>query len=125
MLFELGYRRTILLSGVGSLAFGLIAVLAQDPWIAGSAFLGLGFSLSAAAPAAFGMSETAGGDAGLAIGAITTVGYAGFVVGPPAMGWMADNIGLRASFGLLLAATAGVAASGALSRPGPQPADHD
>ena len=116
VLFGLGYRRTVVLSGIGSLSFGLIAVVAENPWVAGIAFLGLGFSLSAAAPAAFGMSEAAGVNAGLAVGAITTVGYTGFVVGPPVMGWIADNMGLRASFGVLLVATVGVAASGLLSR---------
>ena len=116
VLFGLGYRRTVVLSGVGSLAFGFVAILAQNPWVAGVAFLGLGFFLSAAAPAAFGMSEAAGVNAGLAVGAMTTVGYAGFVVGPPVMGWIADHLGLRASFGVLLVSTVGVAASGLLSR---------
>ncbi len=123
LLFELGYRRTVVLSGIGSLAFGLIAVLAENPWVAGVAFLGLGFCLSAAAPAAFGMSEGSGVNAGLAVGAITTVGYAGFVVGPPVMGWIADHLGLRASFSVLLVSTLGVAASGLLSRAARAPAE--
>ena len=88
-------RATVLIAGLGSLLFATIAVVAPDPLVAGVAFLGLGFALSPAAPAAFGMAEGAESQAGLAIGAMTAVGYTGFVVGPPIMGWLADNVGLR------------------------------
>jgi MFS family permease len=97
---------------LGSLVFAAIAVLSPSPALAGAAFLGLGFMLSPAAPAAFGMAEGAGGQAGLAVGAITTVGYTGFVVGPPVMGWLADNVGLRAAMSAMLVATVGMAAVG-------------
>lgn len=110
--FRLGYARTVLVSGIGSLVFALIAVLSPSAALAGVAFLGLGFMLSPAAPAAFGMAEGAGGQAGLAVGAITTVGYAGFVVGPPVMGWLADNVGLRAAMSAMLVATLGMALVG-------------
>jgi MFS family permease len=109
---RLGYANTILVSGIGSLLFAAIAVLSPSAALAGVAFLGLGFMLSPAAPAAFGMAEGPGGHAGLAVGAITTVGYAGFVVGPPVMGWLADNIGLRAAMSAMLAATLGMAVVG-------------
>lgn len=110
--FRLGYAKTVLVSGIGSLAFATVAVLSPSVALAGVAFLGLGFMLSPAAPAAFGMAESAGGNAGLAVGAITTVGYTGFVVGPPIMGWLADNVGLRAAMSALLAATLGMAVVG-------------
>ena len=110
--FRLGYAKTVLASGIGSLAFATVAVLSPSAVLAGVAFLGLGFMLSPAAPAAFGMAEGAGGRAGLAVGAITTVGYTGFVVGPPIMGWLADNVGLRAAMSALLVATLGMAITG-------------
>jgi fucose permease len=110
--FELGYARTVLIAGIGSLFFATIAVAAPSSSIASLAFLGLGFCLSPAAPAAFGMAERAGEDAGLAVGAITTVGYTGFVIGPPIMGWLADNVGLRSAMAAMLAATIGMAVAG-------------
>jgi hypothetical protein len=112
--FDLGYTRTILISGLASLFFAAIAVAAPNATVASLAFLGLGFSLSPAAPAAFGMAEGAEHDAGLAVGAMTAVGYTGFVVGPPIMGWLADNVGLRAAMSAMLVATVGMAA-GALA----------
>lgn len=119
VLFRVGYRRTILVSGLGSLAFGAAAVTADGALVAGVSFMGLGFCLSAAAPAAFGMAGGAGADAGLVVGAITTVGYTGFVFGPPIMGWLADGAGLRAAMGAVLVAAAGMAVGGMLARARP------
>lgn len=94
VLFRLGRHRTLLVSGCGSLAAGSAVVAAPTVTVAGLAFLVLGFFLSVAAPAAFGMVG-AGADAGRAVAAVTTVGYGGFVVGPPVMGWLGDHLGLR------------------------------
>ncbi|HEX6261534.1 MAG TPA: MFS transporter [Actinomycetota bacterium] len=113
--FRLGYARTILLSGLGSLGAGLIAVATQSPLVASLAFLGLGLALASAAPAAYGMAEEAGPASGLAVGAITTVGYTGFVVGPPIMGWLADAVSLRATMVALVVTTLGILAGGLLS----------
>jgi hypothetical protein len=110
--FQLGYARTVLIAGLGSLFFAAIAVAAPNPLLASAAFLGLGFTLSPAAPAAFGMAGRARDQAGLAVGAITTVGYTGFVIGPPIMGWLADNVGLRAAMSAMLVATIGMAVGG-------------
>jgi fucose permease len=110
--FKLGYARTVLIAGLGSLVFASIAIAASDPWLASAAFLGLGFALSPAAPAAFGMADEAGEQAGLAVGAMTTVGYTGFVIGPPIVGWLADNVGLRAAMSTMLVAIVGMALGG-------------
>jgi hypothetical protein len=114
--FDMGYAKTVLIAGFGSLLFASIAVASPGPLPASIAFLGLGFTLSPAAPAAFGMAEGAGEKVGLAVGAITTVGYTGFVVGPPIMGWLADNVGLRAAMSGMLVATVGIAAGGFLMK---------
>jgi MFS family permease len=94
VLFRLGRHRTLLVSGCGSLAAGAVVVTAPTVAVAAAAFLILGFFLSVAAPAAFGMAG-AGHDAGQAVAAVTTIGYGGFVVGPPLMGWLGDRFGLR------------------------------
>jgi hypothetical protein len=117
VLFDLGYRRTIVISAAGSLASGAFAVLTSSPVVASVAFLVLGFSLSAASPAAFGLAGSEGG--GRAIAAVTTVGYTGFVIGPPILGWLADAVSLRATMVAVVVATLGVA-GGALSRRAPQ-----
>jgi MFS family permease len=120
LLFGLGYRRTILFAGFGSMTAGAVAVITDQPAIASLAFLVLGFCMASAAPAAFGLAGRWGDDAGVIIAAMTTVGYTGFVVGPPIMGWLADRAGLRASMLVVVVATLGIAVAGLLSRGDPK-----
>ncbi|MBI2237345.1 MAG: hypothetical protein HYU54_02305, partial [Actinobacteria bacterium] len=112
LLFSLGYRRTIQASGLGSLAAGTLAAVTSSTLVAGIAFLFLGLFIAAAAPAAFGLIGDSGEEPALAVAAMTTVGYAGFVIGPPITGWLAQVAGLRAIMGLISAAAVGVAAAG-------------
>lgn len=114
VLFGLGARTTILVSGVGSAVGGSIAVASSKPWMVGIAFLLLGFMISAAAPAAFGLVEGSGEDAANAIAAVTTVGYTGFIWSPPLLGWIAQTVSLRAAMGVVVVATFGIAGMGLL-----------
>jgi MFS family permease len=47
---------------------------------------------------------------------MTTVGYSGFVVGPPLMGLLAERAGLRATMVVLVAMSLGVVAGGVFGR---------
>jgi MFS family permease len=115
LLFGLGYRTTLLVSGVGTLAAGGVAAIASGAVVAGVAFLFLGFFVASAAPAAFGLIAGADVDPVLAIAGMTTVGYTGFVVGPPLMGALAEHVGLRATMAVIVAMGVGVAIGGALA----------
>ncbi len=115
VLFGLGRRRTVLVSGVGSAAGGLIATVTNSPLVIGLAFLLLGFALSAAAPAAFGLVETSDEDATNAIAAVTTVGYTGFIWSPPLLGWVADTFSLRGTMTVIVIATFGIIGAGLLT----------
>ncbi|MDP9297855.1 MAG: MFS transporter [Actinomycetota bacterium] len=114
VLFGLGARTTILVAGIGSAVGGSIAVATSNPWVVGIAFLLLGFMISAAAPAAFGLVEGSGEDAANAIAAVTTVGYTGFIWSPPLLGWIAQTVSLRAAMGVVVVATFGIAGTGLL-----------
>lgn len=121
-LFGLGYRRTILVAGIGSATGGAIAAATHSPVVAGLAFLLLGFSLASAAPAAFGLIEGSGEDPTNAIAAVTTVGYSGFIWSPPLLGWVAEVFSLRATMVVVVLATFGVLAGGIVARnPEPKP----
>ncbi|HEX9121788.1 MAG TPA: MFS transporter [Actinomycetota bacterium] len=112
LLFGLGYRTTIRVSGIGSVLSGLAAALTHSTVVAGMAFLFLGFFIASAAPAAFGMIGETDEDPVLAVAGMTTAGYSGFVVGPPIMGWLAETAGLRATMLVIVFAAAGVAVGG-------------
>ena len=115
ILYGMGRRTTIVVAGVGSLIGGTIAVAANEPIVVGLGFLVLGFTLSAAGPAAFGLAGTATDDPTAAITAVTTVGYTGFVWSPPLLGWVAQTVSLRAAMGVIVVATLGIIGGGLLA----------
>ncbi|MEX0753708.1 MAG: MFS transporter [Actinomycetota bacterium] len=116
LLFGLGYDRTILVSGAGAFVGGVIATLTSSPLVAAIGFLILGFFISAAAPAAFGLADRTDQDPASAVAGMSTVGYTGFVIGPPIMGLLAESSGLRLTMGVIAMSTLGVAACGILDR---------
>jgi fucose permease len=112
VLFGLGPRTTIIVAGLGSLVGGLLATITDDVWVVGAAFLMLGFTISAAAPAGFSLTEATGEDPTSAIAAVTTVGYTGFIWSPPLLGYVAQTLDLRAAMSVIVLATAGIILAG-------------
>jgi fucose permease len=112
VLFGLGARRTIIISGIGSGIGGTIAVLADSTMVVAAAFLLMGFAMSAAGPAGFSLVEGSTADPSSAIAAVSTVGYTGFVWSPPLLGWIADTVDLRAAMGVIVFATLGITIMG-------------
>ncbi len=108
VLFGLGLRSTILAAGFGSAVAGIAVVTTSNPWVVGLAFLFLGFAISAAAPAGFGLTEGIDEDPTNAIAAVTTVGYTGFIFTPPLLGYIAQTIDLRAAMSVIVLATFGI-----------------
>jgi MFS family permease len=116
VLFGMGPRATILLAGVGAAAGGAIAALTSSPAVVGAAFLLMGFAISAAAPAGFGLVESAApGDQANAIAAVTTIGYSGFVWSPPIFGWIAQTVDLRAAMLVIISSTIGIVVAGLIA----------
>jgi fucose permease len=81
----------------------LTVILAPSPPVVFAGLVALGFGLSIVVPLAFGAAGRATGMApGAAIAAVATVGYFGFLAAPPTIGFVAERVGLRGAFGLLL-----------------------
>ncbi|AHG89037.1 major facilitator superfamily MFS_1 [Gemmatirosa kalamazoonensis] len=107
-----GRARTLRASGVlaaAGLTLALVAPYAAA--VAGCAIVGLGYANLV--PILFSASGRRAGHAGIA--AVSTVGYAGFVVGPPVIGGLSQLLGslpialvVVALFALAIAAGAGV-----------------
>jgi MFS family permease len=117
VLFGLGARTTIVISGAGSAVAGALAVATHNTWVVGVAYLLLGFAISAAAPAAFGLIEGLDEDPTASIAAVTTVGYTGFIWSPPLLGYIAQTVSLRAAMSVIVVATLGIVAAGMAARP--------
>jgi MFS family permease len=96
---------TLLLSGSFGVALvGLVvAALAPNLPLAIAGFFIGGAGISIAAPTLFG----AGGrnadpqERGAGVATVTTIGYLGFLIGPPIVGGIAEAVGLRTAFGAL------------------------
>ncbi len=116
VLFGLGARRTIIISGIGGGIGGAIAVLSDTTVVVAAAFLLMGFAMSAAGPAGFSLVEGTSDDPSAAIAAVATVGYTGFVWSPPLLGWIADTVDLRAAMAVIVFATLGITITGFFAR---------
>jgi MFS family permease len=97
---------------VAASGFGLI-VLSPTVWLALLGFFAVGLGLSVVVPVLFSTAgHLPGAEGERSLAQVTLVGYAGFLVGPPLLGFVAQGLGLPAAFALLagLAAVLAVAA---------------
>jgi MFS family permease len=91
------------LAAVG-LAFGLV-IDSPAAVLLGFAAVGAGFATIV--PQVFSAAgRTPGIAPGPALAMVTTVGYTGFLVGPPLIGFAAEHLGLRAALGIIVAMSA-------------------
>jgi MFS family permease len=118
---RLGRRET--LTGSGALAAcGLaLAVLAGAPFTAALGFGLAGFGLANIIPIVFADAGHAIPSApGLGVATVATMGYAGFLLGPPAIGFTAGLVGLRLAMTLLVIAAVLISLLGLKHPPQPQ-----
>lgn len=114
---KIGFKRTVQGSGV-LIATGLaIAVLLPYLATAIVGFLLVGFGVSSVVPLVYseaGKSKTIA--PGLALAAVSSIGFLGFLIGPPLIGIVAGLAGLQVSFTLIamMGLCVAVAASGRL-----------
>ncbi len=105
---QLGNKKLLMLS---SLLLGLGALLIASfhsliPAILG--FMLCGFGVSCVVPFLFSHAgKSATMSSGVAIAAVSTIGYLGFLIGPPLVGFLSSVIGLRYTY-FLVVALAGV-----------------
>lgn len=89
------YGRTRVLAAGGLAACGgmLLAALAPDVWLALAGFAATGAGLANLFPVAVARAGLLAGSRGVALA--STLGYGGFLLGPPAIGFLASEFGLR------------------------------
>jgi MFS family permease len=90
---------------------GLIAALGMafalgvgQPWASLIGFACVGWGVSSLFPMAFSAAGNAQGvNQGVALAAVATMGYSGFLAGPPLIGFIAQATGLRLALGVVVA----------------------
>jgi MFS family permease len=93
LLERLGRTRVLVLGGLTACAGVLLASLAPDVWLALAGFAATGLGLANLFPAAIARAGLLAGSAGVALTSL--LGYSGFLLGPPAIGFLAGELGLR------------------------------
>jgi hypothetical protein len=108
---RLGRVRTLRAAGSIVVLGGGVIVAAPGPALALAGWALLGVGVAVVAPTVLGAAPRVGDQPpGVAIAAVTTVGYLGSFTGPPAIGALAALTGLSAALLLLIAAAAVIVA---------------
>src|SRR2546423_15526270 len=98
-----------LVRGGGLLAAAGLAVALVDGSTAAAlaGFAAMGAGLGVVVPVLFrAAGSTRGVSAGVGVAAVSTIGWLGFLAGPPAIGFAAGTVGLRTALGIVVGATA-------------------
>lgn len=110
LLARYGHAAVLITGGLTACAGILLAATAPDTWTALTGFALTGAGLANLFPAAVARAGAIAGASGVALTA--TLGFTGFLVGPPLIGFLASRVSLRAGLATLavLAAAAAVTA---------------
>ncbi|MCW3110202.1 MAG: transporter [Segetibacter sp.] len=99
---RLGIKTLLRLSGWLIFAGLLLAVVLPYPVTAGFGFALVGFGVSCIVPLVFSMAgKSKTMSSGQALASISTIGYLGFLMVPPLVGFVAQALNLRWSFGII------------------------
>ena len=95
---RIGGTRTIVGGGLLTALGMTIAVISPNPFVSAGGFALVGIGIANVVPVAFSAaSQTPGLPAGAGVAAVTTLGYSGFLVLPPVLGFIARGYGLSAA----------------------------
>ncbi|WP_405662773.1 MFS transporter [Streptomyces sp. NBC_00079] len=114
LLERLGRTRTLVHGGTTAAVGMLLGALAPSLWAALLGFVVTGLGLANLFPVAVERAGTLAGPDGVAIA--STLGYGGMLLGPPAIGFMADWFSLPAALTSVAALAATAAAIGLVTR---------
>lgn len=105
VLLRFGPARTLICGCALATAGALAVVLAPGPVVALAGFAVVGAGLAYGFPIALNAAGAHPSGSGPAIGLVSTIGYAGFVAGPPAIGLVAQWADLRVGLGVVAVAS--------------------
>jgi MFS family permease len=99
---KFGLKRTLQLSGILTALGLLVSVIFPSFVTAIIGFLLVGFGVSSVVPLVYGAAGRSKKlSAGVAIAAVSTIGFMGFLIGPPLIGIVAGATSLRISFSII------------------------
>jgi MFS family permease len=121
---RLGPVLTVRIGGMVGVAGGVLIVAGRGTVAAFGGFALLGVGIATAIPLAFATAGRIGPHPGQAIAGVATVSYGANLIGPAAIGGIADAASLPAAFAVVAVLPAFIALGAGLMRPAPVPAQH-
>lgn len=109
---RLGPRSTVRLAGCAAVAGSAIIVFAQAAWLAMVGFAVLGIGLAVVFPTVISVVSRREAQPAVAVSALSTVGYVGFLAGPPLIGYLADATTLPHALLVLVGCSVAIVLSG-------------
>jgi MFS family permease len=110
LLIKLGSAGLVRLSGILAAAGLAVALISPSPTVALAGFACVGMGFATVVPTAFSAAaRIPGTSSGVALAAATTVGYFGFLLGPPVIGFVAELVGLRSALTVVIGTSALIA----------------
>ena len=100
----LGAGRVVVAGGLVAAVGIALAILVPQPFPAAAGFALVGLGAANVIPVAFSAAGRFGSSPSAGVAMVATVGYAGFISGPPLIGAVATWVGLRGGLALLLVA---------------------
>ena len=98
-----GDRLLVIVCSLLAIAGLVIVLIILHPIASIIGFLCIGMGLSVIVPITYSQAGNIRGiDPGTGISMVTTIGYAGFIIGPPVLGFLADWQGLRVAYSFVL-----------------------
>lgn len=102
MVTKFGATRVLQASGILITTGLLVSVAFPNFYAAAFGFFLTGFGVSSVVPIAYGLAgKSTKMSAGIAISLVSSVGFLGFLFGPPLIGYIAEAFSLQWSFGLM------------------------
>ena len=109
---RVGARELVRWSGLLAAGGLVVALVVPVPLLAIAGFALVGLGLANLIPVLFDAAgRIPGQSAGTGIAAVATIGYSGFIVGPPIIGFVADATSLAVALGLIVLACLAIALS--------------
>jgi MFS family permease len=102
LVMKYGVKKMLQLSGILITTGLIVAVFFPNLFSATAGFLLVGFGVSSVVPVTYSIAgKSSSMPASTALAAVSTIGFLGFLIGPPLIGFIAQGISLRWSFALV------------------------
>jgi MFS family permease len=99
LLDRYGYRRILVMDSVFISAGLGLAIIALHPYMVILGFAMVGFGVATIIPIVYTLAgKNPNMPPGVALAAVSSIGFTGFLIGPPIIGFIAHLIGLRLAF---------------------------